>query len=107
MPALLRRGRPLASIKKLAQRLDVSIGTVSRALNDRPGVNLETRAMALRLAQELGYVANASGRSLRSGVTNTVGLVSRRIIPPLWAGTTSSSRWPTPCRGSWSTAATT
>ncbi len=65
----------MASIKQLAQRLDVSIGTVSRALNDRPGVNPRTREMVLRVAEEIGYVANASGRSLRRGVTNTVGLV--------------------------------
>jgi DNA-binding LacI/PurR family transcriptional regulator len=67
--------RLVTSIKALAQRLDVSIGTVSRALNDRPGVNAETRARVLRAAEEVGYIANASGRSLRRGATNAIGLV--------------------------------
>lgn len=65
----------MPSIKQLAQRLNVSIGTVSRALNDRPGVNPQTRARVQRAAAEIGYVANASGRSLRRGRTTTIGLV--------------------------------
>ncbi|MFN4154129.1 MAG: substrate-binding domain-containing protein [Paracoccaceae bacterium] len=65
----------MSGIKRLADQLDISIGTVSRALNNRPGVNAETRDKVLRLAQEIGYVANASGRNLRSGSTNTVGVV--------------------------------
>lgn len=65
----------MSGIRRLADQLDISIGTVSRALNNRPGVNPETREKVLRLAREIGYVANASGRNLRSGSTNTVGVV--------------------------------
>lgn len=62
-------------IKRLAQHLDVSIGTVSRALNNRPDVSEATRRRVLAAAEELGYVANQSGRSLRQGVTNAVGFM--------------------------------
>jgi DNA-binding LacI/PurR family transcriptional regulator len=79
-------GPLVASIKQLAKRLDVSIGTVSRALNDRPGVNAETRAMVRRMAEEIGYIANASGRSLRRGVTNTLGLVIETDNPGALGG---------------------
>ena len=62
-------------IKRLAQHLDISIGTVSRALNGRPDVSEATRKRVLDAAENLGYVANQSGRSLRQGVTNAVGFM--------------------------------
>lgn len=65
----------MQGIKRLAQHLGVSIGTVSRALNDRPDVSEATRKRVLEAAEKLGYVANQSGRSLRQGVTNAVGFM--------------------------------
>lgn len=76
----------MTGIRQLAERLDVSIGTVSRALNDRPGVNAETRAKVLRAAEELGYVANAPARSLRRGATSTIGLVIETGSPAALEG---------------------
>lgn len=67
----------MTGIKALAERLNVSIGTVSRALNDRPGVNPKTRQRVLQMAQETGYVANAAGRNLRRGQSSTIGLTVR------------------------------
>ena len=65
----------MQGIKHLAQHLNISIGTVSRALNGRPDVNDETRRRVLEAAAELGYVANQSGRSLRQGTTMAVGFM--------------------------------
>ncbi|ASY59806.1 LacI family DNA-binding transcriptional regulator [Sinorhizobium sp. CCBAU 05631] len=65
----------MKGIRRLAQHLDISIGTVSRALNDRPDVNEETRRRVLAAAKELGYVPNQSGRSLRQGTTNIIGFM--------------------------------
>ncbi|HTN62501.1 MAG TPA: LacI family DNA-binding transcriptional regulator, partial [Devosia sp.] len=65
----------MIGIKSLAQHLNVSIGTVSRALNGRPDVNEETRKRVLEAAEALGYVPNQSGRSLRQGTTNAIGLM--------------------------------
>lgn len=65
----------MQGIKRLAQHLSISIGTVSRALNGKPDVNVETRRRVLEAATELGYVANQSGRSLRQGTTNAVGFM--------------------------------
>jgi len=62
-------------IRQLAQELQLSIGTVSRALNDRPDVNPETRARVKAAAMRSGYVPNQSGRSLRSGRTGMVAVV--------------------------------
>lgn len=62
-------------IRKLAQELQLSIGTVSRALNDRPDVHPETRARVKDAAARSGYVPNQSGRSLRSGRTGMTAAV--------------------------------
>lgn len=63
------------NITKLAQHLDLSIGTVSRALNGKPDVSAKTRERVLDAAIKYGYSANASGRSLRRGTTQTVAFV--------------------------------
>lgn len=65
----------MKGIRRLAEHLNISIGTVSRALNGRPDVNEATRKRVLDAAAELGYVANQSGRSLRQGATNTIGFM--------------------------------
>ena len=63
------------SIRELARHLNVSIGTVSRALNGKSDVNEETRRRVLAAADELGYSPNQSGRSLRQGVTGMIALI--------------------------------
>ena len=65
----------MVGIKRLAHHLNISIGTVSRALNGRPDVNEDTRRRVLQAASELGYVANQSGRSLRRGATGAIGFM--------------------------------
>ena len=52
-------------IKEIARALGVSIGTVDRALHDRPGINALTRARVLTMAQTLGYRPNVAARYLK------------------------------------------
>src|SRR5262249_23608678 len=63
------------SIRDLARHLNVSIGTVSRALNGRRDVSEETRQRVLEAARTLNYAPNQSGRSLRQGTTNMVAFI--------------------------------
>ncbi|WP_237153853.1 LacI family DNA-binding transcriptional regulator [Oryzibacter oryziterrae] len=65
----------MIGIKRLADELGLSIGTVSRALNNRPDVNDATRQRVKEAALRLGYVPNQSGRSLRAGQTGVVAFV--------------------------------
>ena len=65
----------MKGIRALARHLDISIGTVSKALNGKLDINADTRRRVLDAAAELGYVANQSGRSLRQGSTQTVGFM--------------------------------
>jgi len=55
------------NIVEFAKSLGLSIGTVSRALNDRPEVSPVTRKMVLKRAEEMGFVRNANARRLVTG----------------------------------------
>ncbi|AMY01101.1 LacI family DNA-binding transcriptional regulator [Mesorhizobium ciceri] len=61
-----------SSIHDLARHLNISIGTVSRALNGRADVNADTRQRVLEAARTLNYSPNQSGRSLRQGATHSI-----------------------------------
>ena len=69
--------RPLVSItqRQLATELGVSQMAVSFALNDKPGVNAETRQRILEAASAAGYRPNAAARATRSGSTRSVELI--------------------------------
>lgn len=74
----------MVGIKGLARHLDISIGTVSRALNDKPDVNEKTRRRVLDAAKQLGYTPNQSGRSLRKGATGLIAaMIPDRLDVPL------------------------
>lgn len=63
------------SIRDVAQRAGVSVGTVSNVLN-RPGeVSVDSVERVTRAIDELGYVRNDAARKLRAGVSTTVGFV--------------------------------
>jgi len=59
-------------IRELARHLNVSIGTVSRALNGRADVSAETRRRVREAAMKLNYAPNQSGCSLRRGTTHAI-----------------------------------
>jgi LacI family transcriptional regulator len=68
----------------------VSQGTVSKVLNDAPGVGAETRSRILRLIDDLGYHPDASARSLVAGKTGSIGV----IIPHTGNYSMASAYWP-------------
>jgi LacI family transcriptional regulator len=53
-------------IREIAARLGLSIGTVDRALHDRPGISRRTRDRVLETARLLGYRPNLAARALQS-----------------------------------------
>ena len=52
------------TLKEVAEKAKVSIGTVDRALNNRGRVSIDTRNRVLKVAKELGYQPNVMARAL-------------------------------------------
>jgi len=68
------------TVLDVAKRAGVSRGTVSKAMNDTGQLRPETRRRVLAAAAELGFEPNLQARSLTSGRTFTVGLLTSDSI---------------------------
>ncbi|ATL45914.1 LacI family transcriptional regulator [Chitinophaga caeni] len=66
------------TIYDIAQRLQISASTVSRALQNNALINKETREQVQQVANELGYVPNWIASSLRKKRSNIIGLIVPR-----------------------------
>src|SRR5579872_4802191 len=72
------------SIREVAARAGVSLGTVSNVLN-RPTVVAEpTRIRVQAAIKELGFIRNESARQLRAGRSRTIGLVVLDVANPFF-----------------------
>ena len=63
------------TIKELAKMVNVSPKTVSKALNDKPGVNKELSQKIKKLADKMNYIPNLLGRGLKSNSIKTIGVI--------------------------------
>jgi DNA-binding LacI/PurR family transcriptional regulator len=63
------------TIRDVAKKAGVSPGTVSRAINDSPLVNEQTRERILQVVQELNYSPNLAARRLSIGKTLTIAVI--------------------------------
>jgi len=63
------------TLKYIAQQLNISISTVSRALQNHPRIGLQTRERVQKMAKELDYEPNAIALSLKKQYTKTLGVV--------------------------------
>lgn len=73
-----------ATIFDVARQAGVSIGTVSRVMNNRDRVHPDTRARVLVAVRELDYRPNALARGLASQQTDTLGLVIPQVNDPFF-----------------------
>lgn len=67
------------NIKQLAQQLNLSISTVSRALNDGYDINPQTKEKVLALARQLNYQPNPYASSLRGHKSKTIAVIVPEI----------------------------
>lgn len=72
------------TIKDVAERAGVSVGSVSRVLNGGQNVSAATRDLVEQAIRGLDYSPNASARRLRTGKSGTVGFCTRDITNPLF-----------------------
>ena len=64
-----------ATIRDVARRAQLSVATVSRALNGFENVSEEARERIAAAVKELGYVPHAGARSLSLARNNAIGVV--------------------------------
>lgn len=67
------------TLKDIAKKLNMSISTVSKALNNDPFISTLTKQRVQKQAQEWNYIPNESARNFKLNKSFTVGL----IIPDL------------------------
>lgn len=67
------------TIRDVAELAKVSIGTVSRVVNDASDVKPTIRKRVEDAIAALGYVPNAAAKSMRMGKSRTVGCILREI----------------------------
>lgn len=64
-----------STLKQIAEELDISISTVSRAINGKSVVKAETRRRVLELADKYSYSPNEIARALQKNSTQTIAVV--------------------------------
>jgi LacI family transcriptional regulator len=67
------------TIYDIARQLDLSAATVSRGLNNHPGLNILTKKRISTLAKELGYRTNTFASNLRKQHSNTIGVIVHEL----------------------------
>ena len=74
-----------ATLADIAEMAGVSLMTVSRAINNKPGVSEKLRQRILVIAEEMGYRPNQIARGLATSLTNAIGLVVPDNTNPFFA----------------------
>jgi len=74
----------MTSIREVAVRAGVSLGTVSNVLNRPEIVAEETRRRVQLVIEEIGFVPNGSARQLRAGRSQHIGLVVLDVANPFF-----------------------
>jgi LacI family transcriptional regulator len=72
------------TLHDVARASGISKSTVSRVLTGHPYVSPEARRAVLAAVRELGYQGNHAARSLRTRMSNTVGLVVTDLRNQVW-----------------------
>jgi LacI family transcriptional regulator len=72
-------------MKDIAREARVSVVTVSRALNNKPDINKETKEHILDIAEKLNYTPNVLAQSLVTKDTRTIGVIIPNARDPFYA----------------------
>jgi LacI family transcriptional regulator len=73
------------SIRDVAKRAGVSLGTVSNVLNEPSKVASKTATKVQRAIDELGFIRNDAARQLRAGKSRSIGLIVLDVRNPFFA----------------------
>ena len=75
----------VATVRDVAQKAGVSVGTVSNALNRPELVNEATVAKVMDAVRELGFVRNDAARQLRLGQSRAIGMIVLDMRNPFFS----------------------
>ncbi|SFI52231.1 LacI family DNA-binding transcriptional regulator [Halpernia frigidisoli] len=67
------------TIYDIADQLNISVATVSRALNNKTNISPTTKELVLKAAEKMGYEQNKLALALKSGKSKTVGVIVPRV----------------------------
>lgn len=73
------------SLKDVAKRAGVGVGTASRVLNKAEHVSEEKRNLVLQAIKDLNYQPDAIARSLKTNTTKNIGVILNNITNPFYA----------------------
>ena len=73
------------TLKDVAEKLNISVSTVSRVVNNKKYVNPKTREKVLKALEEMNYTPNQVARSLKKRATNTIGIIVPDISEDFFA----------------------
>nr|MBI1228728.1 substrate-binding domain-containing protein [Cytophagales bacterium] len=76
--------RPI-TIKDIAEKLNISVATVSRAMRNSPEIKKETKLAVLQMAKEMDYHPNLLASSLSSRKSKVIGVVVPTINRYFWS----------------------
>lgn len=68
------------TLKEIAEKINVSVSTVSKALKGYADVNPETKKLILKTAKEMNYKPNSFAVNLRTKESKTIGLIVPEIV---------------------------
>jgi LacI family transcriptional regulator len=68
------------TISTIAQKLGVSKMTISRVINNRPGVSPRLRARVMQAIEEMGYQPSAAARNLALRRSNLIGILVPDVV---------------------------
>ena len=72
------------TIKDIAKICGVGPSTVSRAINNDPTINSETRKKVLAVVKKYHFVPNSAARNLKLTENNAIGLLSKGVNNPFF-----------------------
>jgi LacI family transcriptional regulator len=74
-----------ATLKQIAKELNVSVSTVSKALNDSPEISEQTKVRIKEYAKLKNYKPNIIGLNLKNRKTKTIGVIIPNILNSFFA----------------------
>ena len=74
-----------ATLKQIAKELNVSVSTVSKALNDSPEISEQTKIRIKEYAKLKNYKPNVIGLNLKNRKTRTIGVIIPNILDSFFA----------------------